>query len=62
MTNDVVVCEVGPRDGLQMANTVMPTAIKRRSIDAMAQAGVPDIGYKQRRFHWISSFATGFAW
>jgi hydroxymethylglutaryl-CoA lyase len=43
MTNDVVVCEVGPRDGLQMAKAVMPTALKLRWIDAMAQAGVPDM-------------------
>lgn len=43
MTNDVVVCEVGPRDGLQMAKNVMPTAVKLRWIDAMAKAGVPDM-------------------
>ena len=43
MMNDVVVCEVGPRDGLQMAKGVMPTASKLRWIDAMVQAGVHDM-------------------
>ncbi len=43
MASDVVVCEVGPRDGLQMAKGVMPTALKLRWIDAMVQAGVPDM-------------------
>ena len=43
MVNDVVVCEVGPRDGLQMAKDVMPTAVKLRWIDAMVQAGVGDM-------------------
>jgi len=43
MTRDVLVCEVGPRDGLQMATGVMPTAAKLRWIDAMVQAGVADM-------------------
>ena len=40
MTETVLVCEVGPRDGLQMAKSMMPTAVKLRWIDAMVQAGV----------------------
>jgi len=43
MGEKVTVCEVGPRDGLQMAKTRMPTAIKSRWIAAMAAAGVPEI-------------------
>ncbi len=39
----IVICEVGPRDGLQMAKAVMPTGIKARWIEAMAAAGVPEI-------------------
>ncbi len=40
MSDTVLVCEVGPRDGLQMAKGVMPTVIKLRWIEAMVQAGV----------------------
>ncbi len=40
---DVTVREVGPRDGLQMAKAVMPTAAKLRWIAAMAAAGVPEM-------------------
>lgn len=44
MTQDhVTICEVGPRDGLQMAQDIMPTALKRRWIGALAAAGVPEI-------------------
>jgi hydroxymethylglutaryl-CoA lyase len=39
----VTVCEVGPRDGLQMAKTIMPTAAKTRWIAAIAAAGVREI-------------------
>ena len=39
----VTVREVGPRDGLQMAKAVMPTAAKLRWIAAMAAAGVPEM-------------------
>jgi len=37
------VCEVGPRDGLQMAKSIMPTQTKSRWIAAIAAAGVPEI-------------------
>ncbi|MCW3473043.1 hydroxymethylglutaryl-CoA lyase [Limobrevibacterium gyesilva] len=43
MSETVTVCEVGPRDGLQMAKTIMPTAVKARWIAAIAAAGVPEI-------------------
>ena len=39
----VIVCEVGPRDGLQMAASRMPTPVKTRWIAAMAAAGVPEL-------------------
>jgi crotonobetainyl-CoA:carnitine CoA-transferase CaiB-like acyl-CoA transferase/isopropylmalate/homocitrate/citramalate synthase len=38
-----IVREVGPRDGLQMAKAVMPTAAKLRWIGAMAAAGVREM-------------------
>jgi len=42
-TPAVTVREVGPRDGLQMAKAIMPTAAKLRWIAAMAAAGVPEM-------------------
>jgi len=43
MNEHVTICEVGPRDGLQMAHSRMPTATKIRWIEAIAGAGVPEI-------------------
>ncbi len=43
MRERVTVCEVGPRDGLQMAKSRMSTAVKTRWIAAMAESGVPEI-------------------
>jgi hydroxymethylglutaryl-CoA lyase len=43
MKERVAVCEVGPRDGLQMAHEIMPTALKIRWIAAIAGAGVGEI-------------------
>lgn len=40
---DVLVSEVGPRDGLQSISTVMPTADKKDWIDALVAAGVSEI-------------------
>ena len=40
---DVLISEVGPRDGLQSVAAVMPTAIKRRWIDALHAAGLREI-------------------
>jgi hydroxymethylglutaryl-CoA lyase len=43
MGETVTICEVGPRDGLQIAKGRMPTEIKQRWIAAMAAAGLPQI-------------------
>ncbi|HUZ65319.1 MAG TPA: hydroxymethylglutaryl-CoA lyase [Acetobacteraceae bacterium] len=43
MKERVIVCEVGPRDGLQMAKSIMPTAVKTRWIEVIAAAGVKEI-------------------
>jgi len=43
MAEFVTICEVGPRDGLQIAKGRMPTAVKTRWIAAMAAAGLPQI-------------------
>jgi hydroxymethylglutaryl-CoA lyase len=40
---DVLVSEVGPRDGLQSIKRAMPTAIKHRWIAALAGAGLREI-------------------
>ncbi|MEN9627464.1 MAG: Hydroxymethylglutaryl-CoA lyase YngG [Pseudomonadota bacterium] len=39
----VLISEVGPRDGLQSVQAVMPTALKCAWIDALAAAGVREI-------------------
>ena len=39
----VSVCEVGPRDGLQMAAKMMPTDVKLRWIAQLAAAGLKEI-------------------
>src|ERR1700682_1255557 len=40
---DILVSEVGPRDGLQSVERIMPTADKHRWIAALAQAGLREI-------------------
>jgi hydroxymethylglutaryl-CoA lyase len=40
---DVLISEVGPRDGLQSVKRVMPTAAKLRWIRALADAGLSEI-------------------
>lgn len=40
---DVLICEVGPRDGLQNLDIVLPTEAKCALIDAIVAAGVPEI-------------------
>lgn len=40
---DVHICEVGPRDGLQNAHHLMPTAAKKIWISALAAAGLKEI-------------------
>ncbi len=39
----ILISEVGPRDGLQSVQAVMPTADKLRWIDALYVAGVREI-------------------
>jgi hydroxymethylglutaryl-CoA lyase len=43
MTRDILISEVGPRDGLQSINTIMPLAAKKAWIAAAAAAGIPEI-------------------
>ena len=43
MIEHVSICEVGPRDGLQIAKTRMTTDAKVRWIEAIAAAGVKEI-------------------
>jgi hydroxymethylglutaryl-CoA lyase len=43
MSEHVGLCEVGPRDGLQMAKTRMTTAAKLRWIEALAASGLGEI-------------------
>ena len=43
MAERVWVCEVGPRDGLQIAHGRMPTALKSRWIASLAAAGLREI-------------------
>ena len=43
-TSDTIhICEVGPRDGLQSVESIMPTADKCRWIDALVAAGLTEI-------------------
>ena len=42
-TPNVLISEVGPRDGLQSVASTMPTAAKKRWIDALADAGLREI-------------------
>ncbi len=43
MTSDVLISEVGPRDGLQSVKATMPTAHKLAWIDALYDAGLREI-------------------
>ena len=43
MTTDVLVSEVGPRDGLQSIRSIMPLAAKKAWVTAEAAAGVREI-------------------
>src|SRR5258706_10441098 len=40
---DILVSEVGPRDGLQSVKRAMPTAVKHKWIRALAAAGLKEI-------------------
>lgn len=44
MTKEKIhICEVGPRDGLQMAAAIMPTRVKLDWIGQMLAAGLPEV-------------------
>ena len=43
MSQLITICEVGPRDGLQMARQIMPTAVKLRWIRQLAASGLREI-------------------
>jgi hydroxymethylglutaryl-CoA lyase len=43
MQADVLISEVGPRDGLQSVKAVMPTAAKLRWLDALHAAGLREV-------------------
>ncbi len=43
VSNDVVVCEVWPRDGIQGWGRVLPTAEKLAVIEAVVEAGVSEV-------------------
>jgi hydroxymethylglutaryl-CoA lyase len=43
VAGDVRICEVGPRDGLQLVRQVMPTPEKLRWLAALAACGFPEI-------------------
>ncbi len=43
MTHDITICEVGPRDGLQMAHGRMATDVKLRWIAQLAASGLREI-------------------
>ena len=42
-STDVLISEVGPRDGLQSIKSIMPTAQKKVWIDSLYRAGVREI-------------------
>lgn len=43
MSTDILISEVGPRDGLQSVNAIMPTEAKKQWIKAQHQAGTREI-------------------
>ena len=43
MNRDVIIRDVGPRDGLQLVQAVLPTATKLAWIAADAAAGIPEV-------------------
>lgn len=43
MKTDIIISEVGPRDGLQNCKGVMPTDIKKRWITALYETGIREI-------------------
>ena len=45
MPEKVKIFEVGPRDGLQILKTIMPTEAKIKWIKALADAGLNAVSY-----------------
>ncbi|MEM0990551.1 MAG: hydroxymethylglutaryl-CoA lyase [Pseudomonadota bacterium] len=43
MERDVIVRDVGPRDGLQLVKTVLPTEVKLAWLQADIDAGIPEV-------------------
>ena len=43
MRTDILISEVGPRDGLQSVKGIMSTTDKKRWIDALVAAGIKEI-------------------
>jgi len=43
MLTDILISEVGPRDGLQSVKATMPTEAKKKWIDALVAAGIREI-------------------
>ena len=43
MSREILVSEVGPRDGLQSIKTIMPTPAKKAWITALAASGLREI-------------------
>ncbi|HWK69278.1 MAG TPA: hydroxymethylglutaryl-CoA lyase [Burkholderiaceae bacterium] len=43
MSEHVEICEVGPRDGLQMVKDVVPTETKLKWINQLLDAGLPEV-------------------
>src|SRR5690606_27543123 len=43
MSEHVEICEVGPRDGLQMIKDVVPTETKLKWINQLLDAGLPEV-------------------
>jgi hydroxymethylglutaryl-CoA lyase len=42
-SRDIIICEVGPRDGLQSIKRSMPTEAKRQWVRALAAAGLAEV-------------------
>ena len=61
MTERVNICEVGPRDGLQIAKTRMATEAKIRWIAAMAAGALDESGLPGSVVMGRPSAATGSA-
>ncbi len=58
MPSDILVSEVGPRDGLQSIKTIMPLAAKKQWITALAASGLREIEVGSFVSpHWVPQLA-----